>query len=357
MLVLGVNTGTSVDGVDFALVDLDIDNLKNFKIVNEMSYEFDPGVKHDIEILIGLQKGSLEEISNLNYKFSQFIASLIIDLQQETQEKIELLGVHGQTIFHGALSTFQLVNPSVIAKLTGIPCVADFRSGDIAVGGCGAPLTSFLDDKIIRDSSETRSTLNLGGISNISVLKTGEATLAYDTGPANTLIDLLMKKLFQKDFDLNGKTAFSGKIDERFIDNLIKRTDYFQLQAPKSTGRELFDEKYADKFLDLGNKENIIATASYFTVKTISNELKKYPIKTLYVSGGGIQNEFVMSHLKALNPEIHFTDHSQFGIKSQYKEAILFSLLAYTCLLKIPNNIPRSTGARRPTVLGVFAEA
>lgn len=355
MLVLGVNTGTSVDGVDFALVDWDVHNLKEYRIIKEISYEFDPGVKHDVEILIGLQKGSLEEISNLNYKFSQFIASLVLDVQKDIKERIELLGVHGQTIFHGPLSTFQLVKPSVIAKLTGIPCVADFRSGDIAVGGCGAPLTSFLDDQLIRDASETRATLNLGGIANVSIMEPGKDTLAYDTGPANTLVDVLMKKLFQQDYDEGGAVASEGKIDERFIDGLIKRTEYFHQLPPKSTGRELFDEKFADKFLDLGNKESIIATASYFTVKTINMELKKYPIKTLYVSGGGIKNEFIMGYLKKLNPEIYFTDHSQFGIKSQYKEAILFSLLAYTCFNKIPNNIPSSTGAKRATILGVLA--
>jgi anhydro-N-acetylmuramic acid kinase len=355
VLVLGINTGTSVDGVDLALVNWDIKNLSKIEIIKESSYEFDPGVKKDIEVLIGLQKGSLEEISNLNYRFSQFIASLIIDFVNETSEKIELLGVHGQTIFHGPLSSFQLIKPSVVAKLTGIPCVADFRSGDIAVGGCGAPLTSFLDDKVIRSNIETRATLNLGGIANISIMEPNKVTLAYDTGPANTLIDVLMKKLFKSDFDNEGKTAFEGKVDERFIDNLIRRTDYFHLSAPKATGRELFDEKYADKFLDLGNKENIIATATYFTVKTIHNELKKYPIKTIFTSGGGIRNKFIMSKLEELNPTLNFTDHSSFGIKSQYKEAVLFSLLAFTSWHKIPNNVPSSTGAKKPTILGVIA--
>lgn len=357
MLVLGVNTGTSVDGVDFALVDWNLNNLKKIKIVKEMSYEFDPGVKHDIEVLIGLQKGSLEEISNLNYKFSQFLASLILDLQKDLEEKIDLIGVHGQTIYHGPLSTFQLVKPSVVAKLSGITCIADFRSGDIAVGGCGAPLTSFLDDQIIRDDLEARATLNLGGIANISIMEPGKDTLAYDTGPANTLVDLLMKKLFQKDYDESGEIAFQGKVDEKFIETLIRKTDYFSQDPPKSTGREFFDEKFADKFLDLGNKENIIATASYFTVQTINNELKKYPVKTVYVSGGGLKNEFFMKHLKNSNPNLFFTDHSQFGIKCQYKEAMLFSLLAFTCFNKIPNNIPSSTGAKKATILGVIAQA
>jgi anhydro-N-acetylmuramic acid kinase len=355
VLVLGVNTGTSVDGVDLALVDWDINDLSKFEIIKESSYEFDPSVKKDIEVLIGLQRGTLEEISNLNYKFSQFVASLIIDFKNETDEKIDLLGIHGQTIFHGPLSSFQLINASVVAKLTGITCVADFRSADIAVGGCGAPLTSFLDDKVIRINSETRATLNLGGIANISVLEPNKPTFAYDTGPANTLIDVLMKKLFKQDFDKDGRVAFEGKVDDRFVDNLIRRTDYFQLTPPKATGRELFDEKFADKFLDLGNKENIIATASYFTVKTIDNELKKYPIKTIFTSGGGTSNKFIMTKLKEANPSIHFSDHSSFGIKSQYKEAILFSLLAYTSINKIPNNIPSSTGAKKAVVLGVIA--
>lgn len=355
MLVLGVNTGTSVDGVDFTLVDWDLNDLQNYRVIKEASYQFDPNVKHDIEVIIGKQRAQLEELSNLNFLYSQFVAALVLEFMKECDEKIELIGMHGQTVFHGERSTLQLGNASIVAELTGISTVADFRSADIAAGGCGAPLTSYMDHVLIRSETESMATLNLGGIANITVMETGKDTIAYDTGPANTLIDLLMRKLFQQDFDKDGEVAYQGKIDEYFVENLIKRTDYFAMSPPKSTGRELFDEKYADKFLDLGNKQNIISTVSYFTAKTISNELQKYKLSKVYISGGGMRNKFLMEQLRKLNPALEFLSHKDFGINCQYKEAILFSLLAFTCYHRIPNNLPSSTGAKRATILGTIA--
>lgn len=355
MRVLGINTGTSVDGVDLALIDWDLHDLKNFKIIAEASYEFDPAVKKEIEILISKQKGSLEEITQLHYKLARFIAFIVNEFRLEYNHHFELIGMHGQTVYHGSRCSLQLGNHAVVAKLTGITTIGDFRAGDIAVGGNGAPLTSYIDDVLIRDEKQVRATLNIGGIANISVMEPEKPIIAYDTGPGNTLIDCLTKKLFKQDFDKNGVIASRGKINDRFIDALIKRTDYFDLQPPKSTGRECFDEKFADKFLDLGNKENIIANVTFFTCRTITNELKKFPIKEIYVAGGGFRNQFLMDKLKQLNPEIDFKSHDEFGIRDQFKEAMLFSLLAFTSLHHIKNNVPSSTGAKKATILGVLA--
>lgn len=356
MLVLGINSGTSVDGLDFALVDWDANNLRNFKIIKEVSFEFDPIVKKEIEVLIAKQKCTLEELAQLNYKLSQFTAALTLDFIQEIPEhKIELIGMHGQTVFHGIGATMQLGNPSVVAKLTGIMTIGDFRSGDIALNGCGAPLMSFFDDQILRLPTEAIATLNIGGIANITVMEPGKPTIAYDTGPGNTLIDSLMKKLFKQDYDIDGQVAFQGRIDQRFIEQIIYRTPYFKQEPPKATGRELFDEKYADRFLDLGNKENIITNVTYFTAHTISVELKKYNIKKVYVSGGGMHNKFIMHYLEAMNSGVTFMTHDEFNIRGQFKEAMLFSLLAFTCYKKINNNVPSSTGAKRATILGVIA--
>lgn len=364
MFVLGINTGTSVDGVDMSLVEWQLPQANNpkfnqFKIIKELSFQFDPKVKHDIEVLIGKQRGTLEEISNLNFLYSQFLAALVSEFKAELaiegiNQRIDLIGVHGQTIFHGEKSTWQLANIAVIAELTGITTIGDFRSADIAAGGCGAPLTSFIDHHIIRSETESRATLNIGGIANISVMQPGKNTLAYDTGPGNTLIDVLIKKLFRKDFDEDGAIAFLGKVDEGFVQKMIARTEYFAKEPPKSTGRELFDERYADKFLDLGNKENIISTVTYFTAYTISRELQKYKLSKVYISGGGAKNKFIMEHLIKLNPHTQFLGHDEFGIDYQFKETLLFSLLAFTCYNKIPNNIPSSTGARRPVILGTI---
>lgn len=357
VFVLGINTGTSVDGVDLALVKWNADDLKAFEIIEEASYEIDPNVKQEIEALIAKQICPLEAVSDLHFKLGRFLAFIVNEFKAEfPQHQIDLIGMHGQTVFHGADSSMQLGNIGIVSKQTGIMTIGDFRSGDIAFGGEGAPLTSFLDDILIRDESTTKATLNIGGIANVTIMNPGEPTLAFDTGPGNTLIDCLMKKLFQKDFDKNGDIAKKGKVDHKFVDTLIKRTEYFQLEPPKTTGRELFDEKFADKFLDLGNKENIIASASYFTVKTISDEIQKFNLKEIFVAGGGYKNNYLLETLQSLNPGVKFSSHDGFHINSQYKEAMLFSLLAFTCFKDIPNNVPSSTGAKRATILGVISK-
>jgi anhydro-N-acetylmuramic acid kinase len=357
VFVLGINTGTSVDGVDLALVQWDASDLRKFKIIEEASYEIDPTVKQEIEVLIAKQVCSLEAVSDLHYKIGRFLAFIVNEFKTEfPNHQIDLIGMHGQTVYHGEASSMQLGNIAIVSKLTGIPTVGDFRSGDIAFGGEGAPLTSFLDDILIRDESETKATLNIGGIANVTIMNPGEPTLAFDTGPGNTLIDCLMKKLFQQDFDKNGEIAKTGKVNEKFIDSLIRKTEYFHLKPPKTTGRELFDEKFADKFLDLGNKENIIANVSYFTAKTITEQIKEFKLKQIYVAGGGYRNKYLIETLESLNPGLEFSSHDGFHINSQYKEAMLFSLLAFTCFKDIPNNVPSSTGAKRATILGVISK-
>lgn len=353
MLVLGINTGTSIDAVDLALVEWRSPfDLKDFSIVAEDSFEFDFNLKQEFEKIINKQNANLDEISDLNYDFSKFLASLVQEFSTKHSQTIDLIGLHGQTIFHGGKSTWQLGDGSIIANILDIDTVSDFRGADIARGGCGAPLISFLDERLIRSNHENIATLNIGGIANITVMEQGKITIAYDTGPGNTLIDNLCQKLYNQSFDKDGHIAYKGKVNEKFVENLINNTEYFKQEAPKSTGRELFNHKYADKFLDLGNTQNIISSASYLTVKTISQELKKYNLEKVYISGGGIKNKFIIEHLKQDNPQIKFETHDETGIKSQYKEAILFSLLAYTSYNKIPNNVPSSTGASSEAILG-----
>ncbi len=376
MRVLGVNTGTSVDGVDLCLVEWSLGTLSDYKIIRSASYPFDEELQIAIEKLINLQTASLEEISNLNFKYSKWLATVInqfknikspalkpavIDYDDDgnPRPEIELIGIHGQTIFHGLESTWQLGSGSIVAKLTGINTFYDFRPADMALGGAGAPLTSYIDEKLIRNRfmDQCIATLNIGGIANITVMQPGKFTLAYDTGPGNTLIDTLMKKLFHQNYDDGGQVAFSSKVNEDFIESLINRTEYFSRALPKTTGRELFNEKYADKLLDLGNKEIIISSATWLTVVTISRELAKYPLTKVYVAGGGRKNKFIMDNLQHLNPSIQFLSHDELNIDDQYKEAMLFSLLAFTSYYRIPNNVPGSTGASKATILGSLAYA
>ncbi len=376
MRVLGVNTGTSVDGVDLCLVEWNLEDLSNYKIIRSASYPFDETIQQNIEKFINLQVATLEEISNLNFAYSKWLAGIInqfkntkspavkariIDYDDDgnPRPEIELIGMHGQTIYHGLNSTWQLGSGSIVAKLTDIDTFYDFRPADMALGGGGAPLTSYLDEKLIRNkhSSECIATLNIGGISNITVMQPGRFTIAYDIGPGNTLIDTLMKKLFHQNYDDGGAVAYSAKVNETFVESLISRTEYFAKPLPKTTGRELFNEKFADKLLDLGNKEIIISSASWLTVLTISRELSKYPLAKVYVSGGGRKNKYIMDNLKHLNPSIQFLSHEELNIDDQYKEAMLFSLLAFTSFYRIPNNVAGSTGASKATILGSLAYA
>jgi anhydro-N-acetylmuramic acid kinase len=354
MKVLGINTGTSLDAVDLCLVDWqDVNNPKAFEILASKSYPFVPEVKKLIDRLIRRQEGSLQMISDLNFSYTEFIAAKVAEFKAEFSDlEIEVIGFHGQTIFHSTHSTWQLGDGSVLANLTGIHTVSDFRKADMSVGGCGAPLISYLDDQLLRSDTENLATLNLGGIANITVMIKDQPTIAYDTGPGNTLIDVLCAKLFHTPFDKNGDIANNGKINENFVHQIIKNQDYFQLEPPKASGREYFNQKFADKFLDLGNKSNIISSVSYLTVKSISIELAKYPIEKVLVSGGGVNNKFIMDKLKVENPTINFTNHDEFNIESQFKEAVLFSLLAFTSYNKVPNNIPSSTGASKEVILG-----
>ena len=367
MRTLGVNTGTSVDSVDLCFVLWDLIDIKKYTVLKQKTYDFDPEIRKDILRIINQEKGTLEEISNLNFRFSRFLASLINKFRDELLEEtihslpsevrnekdiIELIGIHGQTIFHGPESTWQIGDGSVIANLTGVMTVSDFRPADMAVGGQGAPLISYLDDALVRDKDHSVGTLNIGGIANLTVMEKDKAAIAFDTGPGNVLVDILMNKLFQRSFDKDGEIAFEGDVDMDFINKYIRENEYFSQKAPKTTGRELFGEKYAEKFFDLGKKENIIATASFYTVKTISDELQKLKIEKLYVSGGGVNNKFIMSNLKKLNPSIDFQSHKDLNIDDRYKEAQLFSLLAYTSFNRKINNIPSSTGAKAATILG-----
>ncbi len=379
MRVLGLNTGTSVDGADLCLIEWNLEKLSGYKVIRSASYDFDKELKQNIEKLIRLQNANLQEISDINFAYSRWLADLINDFKSKKQSpaiksmssfedydengnprpEIELIGIHGQTIFHGLNSTWQLGSGSIIAKLSGIDVFYDFRPADMALGGAGAPLSSYLDEKLIRNQypEECIATLNIGGIANITVMQPGKFTIAYDTGPGNTLIDILMQKLFKKDYDESGSIAFTAKVNEAFVASLYDRCEYFQSPPPKSTGRELFNEKFADKLLDLGNKETIISSASWLTAYSISQELAKYPLTKVFVAGGGRKNKFIMDNLQHLNPSIQFRSHDELNIDDQYKEAMLFSLLAFSSYHGIPNNVPGSTGASGATILGSRAYA
>jgi anhydro-N-acetylmuramic acid kinase len=273
---------------------------------------------------------------------------------------LNLIGSHGQTIFHEGLpveyhgyqiaSTMQIGEPAVIAKRTGVITIADFRADDIAAGGTGAPLVPLLDYLTFKHRERSRAALNIGGIANVTVIPANASiddVIAFDTGPGNMVIDALMG---EAKFDRDGATARTGRIDEALLDRLAADR-YFALAPPKAAGREQFGGSFIDHFRGLALPD-AAATATELTVRSIAKALCHYPrVDEVIVSGGGVHNSYLMERLRAALP-MEVKSSAEYGVDPDAKEAIAFAVLAYESFHGRPGNLPRATGARAAVILG-----
>ncbi len=377
-LVIGLMSGTSLDGVDAVLCEIKGNStstrIKNIKFI---SYPFPIGLKETLLQNSSPKGGNVTEICKLNFLIANIYAEavkLICKKAKVPISKIDFIGSHGQTIHHlpnkenyfgyDISSTLQIGDPSAIAKLTGITTVGDFRVGDMALGGQGAPLIPYFDYILFTSKKKNRALLNLGGISNFTILKKKcgvNDVIAFDTGPANMMIDILARKLFNINFDKDGKLASKGKINEELFNALIKKDNFIEKKPPKSTGREYYGEEFLgdllNKFRSIKN-EDWLATITKFTAYAvwrnyelfIKNETK---IDELFISGGGAKNKFLVKKLKNyFGKTISIENLKTLGISSDAKEAICFAVLANETLNGNASNIPRVTGANRETILG-----
>ena len=370
--IIGLNSGTSFDGIDVALVRFKKGDLKPI-FINGVVYEYPKVVKERIRKLISgigtIHELSLQSASQLNFLLGEIFADAalkIIKKNKLKQKDVLLIASHGQTIYHHPQieqisnykirSTFQIGESSVIAQKTGIKTVSNFREADIANGGQGAPLMPYLDWTLFNKSKNIKAVLNIGGIANVTVVGKDITPIAFDTGPGNALIDLVSQKYFKKDFDKDGKVAQKGKIFFKLIDKALKDY-YFKIKPPKSTGKEYFNESFLKKyFLKIKKKEDKLATLTYLTAKSIQKSLEnfvfpKFNISEIVISGGGIRNKTLIKHLKKLLPKIKLSISDKYKVPSKYKEAILFALLGYTCHLGKTNNTS-CTGAKKKAILG-----
>lgn len=374
--VIGLNSGTSFDGVDAVLVKFIEDSIKPY-FIDGVVCEYPGAIEEKIRRLINAETRhvvSLQEISQLNFLLGEIFADAALKIMKKNKlgiEDILLIGSHGQTIFHmprlevisgkKIRSTFQIGESSVIAQRTRIITVSNFRESDIACGGQGAPLVPFLDYVFFGKDKEIKATLNIGGIANVTLVDKNLSPLAFDIGPGNALIDLACKKYFGMDYDDNGKIAKNGKILYKKVENAL-RDEYFREKPPKTTGKEYFNNAFIQKyFSNVRKKEDKIATITYFTARTIQEAFidfvfPKHDVKEIVVSGGGVRNKTLMKQLALLLPDIKFTISDKYGLPSKYKEAILFATLAYTCYKGIPNNVPSCTGAKKKVILGKVTE-
>jgi anhydro-N-acetylmuramic acid kinase len=366
MRVAGIMSGTSLDGIDVAIVDIAGRGWsKRVKTVALASTPYPRGVR---EALLGVSNCATHtaEISRLNFLLGGLYADAILHACRKTRvplKSIELIGCHGQTIYHQSRAhTLQIGEGAVIAERTGIPVVCDFRPRDIAAGGCGAPLVPYVDYLLLRHRRRGRVALNIGGIANITVIPPGarpEQVVAFDTGPGNMVIDALVSLHTggRKKFDRGGRIAGRGEINNKVLADLLKDA-YYRRRPPKTAGREQYGREFVERLLATGlTLPDLIATATALTAATIARACPAAQGWDLIVSGGGAHNRRLMALLAENLPGYAVRPSSDFGIDVDGKEALAFAVLAFETWHGRPSNLPSATGARRAAVLGKIIRA
>jgi anhydro-N-acetylmuramic acid kinase len=387
LLVLGMMSGTSADGIDVALARISGAPPKlSAKLLGHTSVKFPPSVRKEILRVAEQQPVSAGALSQLNFRLGEIFGDAAMAACRKfhvSLRRISLIGSHGQTIFHQGkpvkclgrptASTLQIGEPAIIAELTGITTVGDFRPADIALGGQGAPLVPYADYVLYRHEKLGRISLNLGGIANITVIPAAakpEQVFAFDTGPANMVIDALVSRFTRgrKHFDKSGRLAMRGRHMPLLMKEL-RKDPYLELPPPKSTGREYYGRTYVERLIALGRKHHarpndLINVATHFTASSIVYAIRRFVLPThkitqLIISGGGARNALVCALIAAwLTPfDIKVISSSDFGIPTEAKEAFAFALLAYETFHQRAANLPSATGARGPAILGKISYA
>ncbi|TFH90981.1 anhydro-N-acetylmuramic acid kinase [Vibrio ouci] len=364
-LYIGVMSGTSLDGVDTALVDIEDNQLR---LLASQDYPIPDELKQRVlNICIG-QQTNLIEVGEIDHQLGKLYAEAINSLLSAsgyTASQITAIGNHGQTVFHqpNSLSPFtmQLGDANIIAVRTGIDTVADFRRKDMALGGQGAPLVPAFHQSIFHSTHSSVVVLNIGGIANISVLRPSLAVIGYDTGPGNMLMDSWCMKHLKQPYDKDAQFALQGKVNDSLLAELLSEP-YLSLAAPKSTGRELFNLTWLESILARHSlpHHDVQRTLCEFTAISIAQEVKKYQIgdkPELLTCGGGARNPLLMERLSQLLPDWTVMTTDDKGIDSDNMEAMAFAWLAYRRIHNLPSNLPEVTGASKLASLGVIYPA
>jgi anhydro-N-acetylmuramic acid kinase len=377
-LVIGLMSGTSLDGVDAALVEIKgAGESTRIQLKHFVSVPFANDVQAELLRVASQTPVPAQVISHLNFLLATLYTEAITRLCQEAGielSQVDLIGSHGQTIFHQSetapfcgrmlASTLQIGEGSLLAENTGITTISDFRPRDMAAGGKGAPLIPYVDYLLFRDQRLSRVLLNVGGIANITSLPaaaTIEQVKAFDTGPGNMVIDALVRRFTndEKTYDANGSIGAVGQVLAPLLEHLL--TDpFFQAHPPKTAGREQFGEPFVRQMVEHSGSarfEDLVCTATELTVRSVTAAVTRFVlpetnVQQLIVSGGGARNVFLMQRLQSALPDIKVLSSDDLGIPTSAKEAIGFAILANETLHLHSGNVPAATGARRPVVLG-----
>lgn len=381
---VGLMSGTSVDGIDAAVIRLSpsIDRAHGVEI-ELLAFEntpFEGQVREGIFELFNPAKATVDRVGAMNMWLGELYAEATLSVIAKAgllPEQVAAVGSHGQTIYHAPEEkllggynlhcTVQIGEGAVIANRTGIPCVSDFRVADMAMGGQGAPLVPFTEHLLFSDPKKTLLLQNIGGIGNVTVLPAGSSpqeVFAFDTGPGNMIMDGLVSQLYAPmTMDAGGAIAAEGAVIDELLE-WLQQDEYYRLPLPKSTGRERFGRQYVDQILSLMKEkgwrpEDVVATATHLTAWSIVDSYEEYiqpqhQAQQILIGGGGSYNKTLLRELQQLFAphQVQVLTQEDIGGNSDAKEAIAFAMLSYYTMNTLPNTIPRVTGAARPVIMG-----
>jgi anhydro-N-acetylmuramic acid kinase len=404
MVVAGVMSGTSADGINVALARIGEagdsnsrgdstpssrnrreDARHTIKLLGHAEYSYPARVRAAVLAAMNATQTGVADLARLNFLLGELYADAVLATARKFRVKLDLVGCHGQTLYHQGepraflgrkiTTTWQTGEAAVIAARAGVPVVSDFRPADMAAGGKGAPLVPYLDYLFFRDSKSGRIVQNIGGIANLTAIPAGGAAssiFAFDTGPGNMVIDAVTQALIGRPFDRGGKIAASGTVLESVLGPLLKRK-FFLAKPPKTAGREEFGREFVGEFLrrcGRVRKEDVVATATALTARSIADAVRRFvtsrtgsatksSYREMILSGGGARNSTLVSMLrKDLAPlDVQLRFSGEFGLPSEAKEALAFAVMAYETWHQRPSNVPSATGAQRAALLGKISYA
>jgi len=421
MIVAGVMSGTSADGIDVALVRIGASRSSRtsparnagkrsrdaIRLLGHAAFPYPRKVREAVLAAMNASSASVADLARLNTLLGELYSDAVLETQRAFRTRADLVGCHGQTLYHQGealpflgrrvATTWQTGEAAVIAARVRVPVVSDFRPADVAAGGKGAPLVPFLDYLWFRDQHVGRIIQNIGGIANLTAIPAGAGTediFAFDTGPGNMVIDAVMQELFGRRFDRDGKIAASGAVIESVAAKIL-RSRFFRAKPPKTAGREEFGREFVREFLRAcrgARKQDVVATATALSARSIADAVRRFVIgskdsgrsgrstagvkaptlshkarqgrgtrvyRELILSGGGARNAtlvaMIAEQLAPFGIVTRFSD--EFGLPSEAKEAVAFAVLAYETWHRRPSNVASATGARRPAVLGKISYA
>jgi anhydro-N-acetylmuramic acid kinase len=360
-LLVGVMSGTSLDGADAALVDFSGTAPRTLAFA---TVAFRPDLRERILALCGPGRDSIDLAAQVTSDLCEIYAEVVeavLAHAEVSRDRVSAIGCHGQTVRHRPESGFtvQLNDPARLVELTGIDVVADFRRRDMAAGGQGAPLVPAFHDFVFRHPSRSRAVVNIGGIGNVTWLHPGRPTLGFDCGPGNALLDAWAKRHLGTEFDEDGRWALEGRRDESLLRGLLS-DPYFSLQPPKSTGREHFHLEWLERHLpSKARAEDVQATLLELTAKSILEAIDRHCRGTeeIYLAGGGARNPALAGRIAELADGRPVAPTDVLGVPSGHVEPVAFAWFALKCVRREPIDLTTITGARAPRVLGAIYPA